>query len=67
MKANKCEEFCGGCYPLTITIDGNQYVYRYSSKQNRRIGLGVLRATYPNKKLYPVYACAMLKGVKHDK
>ncbi len=66
MKATKCEEYCGNCFPLTITIDGRQFVYRYSSAKNRRVGLAMLRAKYPNKKLYPVYACVLLKGVQND-
>lgn len=67
MKANKCEEYCGTCFPLTITVDGRQFVYRYCSAKTRRIGLGMLRYKYPNKKLYPVYACVLLKGGKDDK
>lgn len=66
MKANKCEEYCGNCFPLTITVDGRQFVYRYGSAQNRRVGLGMLRTKYPNKKLYPVYSCALLKGGQND-
>lgn len=66
MKVNKCEKYCGNCFPLTITIDCKQFVYRYGSAQNRRVGLGMLRAKYQNKKLYPVYACALLHGGQND-
>lgn len=66
MKATKCEEYCGNCFPLTITVDGRQFVYRYGSAKNRRVGLGMLRNQYPNKKLYPVYSCALLKGGQND-
>lgn len=66
MLANKCGEYCGHCYPLTITIDNRQYVYRYCSAKNRILGLTQLRKKYPNRKLCPVYACALLRGVNHE-
>ncbi len=66
MKANKCEEYCGNCFPLTITVDGRQYVYRYGSKKQRVLGLAQLRYIYKGKHLSPVYACAMIAPIRAE-
>ena len=66
MKANKCEEYCGNCFPLTITVDGRQYVYRYGSAKQRTVGLGQLRYIYKGKHITPVYACAMIAPIREE-
>ena len=63
MKANKCEEYCGRCYPLTITVNRRRIVYRYGTAKQRVIGLAQLRYIY-GENIKPVYECAYLKGGK---
>lgn len=63
MKANKCEEYCGCCYPLTITVNRRRLVYRYGTEKQRVIGLAQLRYIY-GENIKPVYECAYLKGGK---
>lgn len=63
MRANKCEEYCGRCYPLTITVHRRRIVYRYGTAKQRVIGLAQLKYLYGDN-IKPVYECAYLKGGK---
>ena len=62
MRYCKCEEHCGNCSPLTITVSGKQCVYRYGSKKQRVLGLAQLRYIYKNMDIKPEYVCMYKKG-----
>lgn len=56
MKAVNCEEYCGRCYPLMITVNRRRIVYRYGSAKQRVIGLGILKYLYGDN-INPKYTC----------
>lgn len=57
MRANKCEEYCRNCFPLTITVSGKTVCYRYGTEKQRVLGLGQLRYIYKNMDIKPEYSC----------
>lgn len=65
MRYNNCEKYCGNCFPLTITVNGCQYVYRYGTKKQRNIGLAQLYYIY-GEHITPVYSCAMIAPIRFE-
>ena len=59
MKANNCEEYCGNCFPLTITVNRRKVVYRYGTAKQRVLGLAQLRYIY-GENIKPEYKCAYI-------